>query len=49
MIYELCIFAMGLYVGKYYPEYVPLPRISKEQTDRMLQYLKDWQAKTKEV
>jgi len=45
MLYELCIFAMGLYVGKYHPQYVPIPKITKEHSDMVFQYLKDLQAK----
>ena len=43
MIYELVILVAGLYVGKHYPEYVPLPKITKEQTDRVLNYLRTLQ------
>jgi len=48
MIYELVILAAGLYVGKHYPEYVPIPKITKEQTDRLLNYLKALQKAEKE-
>jgi len=44
MLYELCIFAVGLYVGKYHPQYVPIPKITKAQMDIVMQYLKDVQA-----
>ena len=40
MLYELVILVAGLYVGKHYPENVPLPKVTKEQTDRLLNYLK---------
>jgi len=43
MLYELVILAAGLYVGKHYPEYVPIPKISKERTDQILNYLKNLQ------
>lgn len=45
MLYEFCILMTGLYIGKYYPQYVPLPKITKEQTDNVLQYLSTMQAK----
>jgi hypothetical protein len=35
----LLIFACGLYIGKYYPQYVPLPQLSKENVNKLLKYL----------
>jgi hypothetical protein len=45
MIEELCILIVGLYIGKFYPQYVPLPHITKAHTDRLLKYLEDLQKK----
>lgn len=33
------MFACGLYIGKYYPHYVPFPQISKENINKALNYL----------
>ena len=49
MLYELCVFAIGAYVGKYYPQYIPIPKITKEHADLALQYLKELQAKLTSV
>ena len=43
MISELCILICGLYIGKHYPQYVPIPRISKDVSDRILKYLENMQ------
>lgn len=32
---------MGLYIGKYYPQYVPLPQINRENIDSLLRRLED--------
>lgn len=40
MFYDLFLLACGMYIGKYYPEYVPLPRIRQEYIDAVLVYLK---------
>jgi hypothetical protein len=45
MLYELCVFAIGAYVGKYYPQYIPIPKVTQEHTNLALQYLKELQAK----
>lgn len=49
MLYELCVFAIGAYVGKYYPQYIPIPKLTKEHTDLALQYLKELQTKLTSV
>jgi DNA-directed RNA polymerase subunit N (RpoN/RPB10) len=40
MLSEFICLVCGLYVGKYYSEYVPLPRIRQEHIDALLAYLK---------
>jgi hypothetical protein len=40
MISELLFLMFGLYIGKYYPEYVPIPRIQQTHIDAVLAYLK---------
>jgi hypothetical protein len=40
MISELLFLVCGLYIGKYYPQYVPIPRIQQEYIDAVLAYLK---------
>ena len=45
MLYELCVFAIGAYVGKYYPQYIPIPKLTQEHTNLALQYLKELQTK----
>jgi hypothetical protein len=52
MISELFFLACGMYVGKYYPEYVPIPRIKQEHIDLALAYVKSLQtppAQTPEI
>jgi hypothetical protein len=36
---NLVVFGCGLYLGKYYPQYVPLPQLSKENINKLLKYL----------
>lgn len=43
MLSELFFLACGMYIGKYYPEYVPIPRIRQEYVDAVLAYLKSTQ------
>ena len=43
MISELLVFVCGLYIGKYYSEYVPIPRIHQADIDAVLAYLKSIQ------
>jgi hypothetical protein len=43
MISELIVLACGMYIGKYHPEYVPIPRIKQEYIDALLAYLKSLQ------
>lgn len=45
-IRPLLIFACGLYIGKYYPQYVPLPQISKENISKALKYLESMERQT---
>ena len=37
VFYVVC----GLYIGKYYPQYVPIPKVNKENIDRLLHYIKE--------
>jgi hypothetical protein len=46
MITELLFMFCGLYIGKYYPQYVPIPRIQQEYIDAVLAYLKKESAAT---
>lgn len=46
MIFDLIVLACGMYIGKYYPEYVPIPRIKQEYIDALLAYLKSMQTPT---
>lgn len=43
MLSELFFLACGMYIGKYYPEYVPIPRIRQEYVDAVLAYIKSTQ------
>jgi hypothetical protein len=43
MFSELFFIACGMYIGKYYPEYVPIPRISQSHIDSLLVYIKSLQ------
>jgi hypothetical protein len=36
----ICI-AVGLYIGKYYPQYVPLPEINKNNINKLLNKLEE--------
>ena len=36
---KLIGFLFGLYIGKYYSKYVPIPQITKENVDKGLKYL----------
>jgi hypothetical protein len=49
MMSELFFLACGMYIGKYYPEYVPFPRIRQEYVDAMLAYLKSTPAAANEI
>ncbi len=40
MMSEFFFLLCGMYIGKYYPEYVPLPRIRQEYIDAALVFLK---------
>lgn len=40
MLSELLFLACGMYIGKYYPEYIPFPRITQAHIDAALAYLK---------
>jgi hypothetical protein len=46
MFSELFILACGMYIGKYYPEYVPIPRIRQEYVDAVLAYIKQSTSQT---
>lgn len=39
-------FIAGLYIGKYHPQYVPLPQITKENFDKLLKTLEDATSRT---
>jgi hypothetical protein len=39
-------FIAGLYIGKYHPQYVPLPQITKENFDKLLRYLEEATSRT---
>lgn len=43
MFTELFFLACGMYIGKYYPEYVPFSRIRQDHIDTVLAYLKSLQ------
>jgi hypothetical protein len=45
-IRPLLVFACGLYIGKYYPQYVPLPQLSKENINKVLKYLESMERQT---
>jgi hypothetical protein len=49
MFYELFLLATGMYIGKYYPEYVPIPRIRQENIDAILVYLRSLQTQPSSV
>ena len=38
---RLGIFVTGLYIGKYYPQYIPLPQLNQETLNRVLTYLRE--------
>lgn len=40
MLSELFFLACGAYIGKYYPEYVPIPRIHQADIDALFAYLR---------
>lgn len=44
MISELFFLACGAYIGKYHPEYVPIPRIRQEYIDAVLTYIRSLQS-----
>ncbi len=46
MITELFLLACGMYIGKYHPEYVLIPRIKQEYINALLAYLKTVQTPT---
>ena len=48
MLSEMFLLACGMYIGKYYPEYVPIPRIKQEYITAALTYLKSLQTPTTE-
>ncbi len=37
-IISLCI---GMYIGKYYPQYVPIPQINQENINKILKRLEE--------
>lgn len=41
----ILIFIVGLYLGKHYPNYIPLPRLSKENVDKVLKKLEETEKK----
>ncbi len=43
MISELFFLVCGMYIGKYYPEYIPIPRIHQSDIDALLAYIKSIQ------
>jgi hypothetical protein len=45
MLKGMFVLLCGMYVGKHYPQYVPLPKISKECTDKVLKFLEELQKK----
>ena len=45
MLKGVFVLLCGMYVGKHYPQYVPLPKISKECTDKVLKFLEELQKK----
>lgn len=40
-VVRIGFFAAGMYVGKYYPQYVPLPQFNQGTLDRVLTYLRE--------
>lgn len=44
-IRNLFIVTCGLYIGKYYPQYVPIPKINQENLDKLLKYIRDLEKK----
>lgn len=45
MLKGMFVLLCGMYVGKHYPQYVPLPKISKECADKVLKFLEELQKK----
>ena len=43
MIEEIIMLLCGMYLGKHYPQYIPLPKITKSHTDAILRYLESLQ------
>lgn len=41
----ILIFISGLYLGKYYPQYVPIPKLNKENVDKVLTKLNEMDKK----
>ena len=35
-------FIFGLYIGKYYQEYIPIPKLTRENMNKGLEYLEKW-------
>jgi hypothetical protein len=44
---SLVVFTCGLYIGKYYPQFVPLPQISQANLKKALDYLQNLEKQTK--
>jgi DNA-directed RNA polymerase subunit N (RpoN/RPB10) len=43
---KLALFTCGLYIGKYYPQYVPLPQINNENIQKALKSLEAFTKQT---
>lgn len=41
LFYRAVTITCGLYIGKYYPQYVPLPQINKTNIDALLRRLEE--------
>lgn len=45
MISGVFFLACGMYIGKYYPEYVPIPKINQMYVNSVFEYIKSFQSK----
>lgn len=46
-IRSLVVFTCGLYIGKHYPQYVPLPQLTTENIQKALNYLETMERRSK--
>lgn len=46
---SIALFISGLYIGKYFPQYTPLPHINRESIQRALEWLEKKQKEVNDV